>query len=99
YPTIDTRVAGIEMKHPAALVNAIDCNDVAITGEGTIDGSGKHWWDIFWKTRAERGSGVDFQVPRPRLVCFTRCEKVRVSGVTLENPAFWNLHILYSHDV
>jgi polygalacturonase len=25
YPIIDTRIAGIEMPHPAALVNAIDC--------------------------------------------------------------------------
>jgi exo-poly-alpha-galacturonosidase len=99
YPTIDTRVAGIEMKHPAALVNAIDCTDVAIIGPGTIDGSGKHWWDIFWKTREERGRGVDFQVPRPRLICFTRCENVRVSDVHLENPAFWTLHILYSKNV
>lgn len=99
YPIIDTRIAGIETKHPAALVNAIDCTDVALIGEGTIDGSGKKWWDLYWKTRAERGRGVDFQVPRPRLVCFTRCQHVHVSGVTLQNPAFWTLHLLYSQDI
>jgi polygalacturonase len=99
YPTIDTRIAGLEMKHPAALVNAIDCTDVALLGEGTIDGSGKKWWDRFWQYRAEHGKGIDFEVPRPRLVCFTRCQRARVSGLTLQNPPFWCLHILYSADL
>src|SRR3954453_12909247 len=88
YQIIDTRIAGLEMKHPAALVNAIDCEDVAVVGAGTIDGSGQKWWDLFRKTRAERGRGVDFQVLRPRLVCFTRCKNVHVTGLSLQNPAF-----------
>jgi polygalacturonase len=99
YPIIDTRVAGLEMKHPAALVNAIDCTDVAVVGAGTVDGSGKRWWELFWKTRDERGRGVDFQVLRPRLICFTRCTNVTVSGLFLQNPPFWCLHILYSSNV
>jgi polygalacturonase len=99
YPMIDTRIAGLEMKHPAALVNAIDCQHVGIDGGGVIAGRGKVWWDWFWKTREERGRGVDFQVHRPRLVCFTRCQGVKVSGVTLKDPAFWTLHLLYSKDV
>jgi polygalacturonase len=99
YPIIDTRVAGLEMKHPAALVNAIDCDDVAVVGAGTIDGSGQHWWDIFWATARARGRGVDFQILRPRLVCFTRCTNVHVVGLSLKNPPFWNLHILYCKTV
>jgi len=88
YPIINTRIAGIEMLHPAALVNAIDCEDVAVVGAGTIDGSGQHWWEIFWQTRQKRGRGVDFQVLRPRLVCFTNCTTVRVTGLSLQNPPF-----------
>jgi polygalacturonase len=99
YPTIDTRIAGLEMKHPAALVNAIDCTDVALVGDGTIDGSGKKWWDRFWQYRVDHGKGIDFEVPRPRLVCFTRCQRVHVSGLTLQNPPFWCLHFLYSEHV
>jgi polygalacturonase len=99
YPIVDTRIAGIEMKHPAALINAIDAKDVALIGEGAVDGSGKKWWDVFWHRRAVEGRGVDFKVLRPRLVCFTRCDGVRVSGLTLQNPAFWTLHILYSQNV
>src|SRR5215469_4416585 len=38
YPLMSTRVAGIEMTWPAALVNVYKQTDVTITGEGTIDG-------------------------------------------------------------
>ncbi|HEX3356406.1 MAG TPA: glycoside hydrolase family 28 protein [Tepidisphaeraceae bacterium] len=99
YPIIDTRVAGLEMKHPAALVNAIDCVDVAVVGAGTIDGAGKHWWDLFGKIVRANGRGADFIVLRPRLICFTRCQNVRVTGLYLANPPFWCLHILYSQNV
>ena len=53
YPEIDTRVAGIEMKWPAALVNIIDQKNAAITGEGTIHAQGKPFWDMYWKMRKE----------------------------------------------
>ncbi|GAC1426641.1 MAG: hypothetical protein NVSMB7_03210 [Chitinophagaceae bacterium] len=36
YPEIDTRIAGIEMKWPAALINIIDAEEAALTGKGTI---------------------------------------------------------------
>ena len=45
YPSIPTRVAGIEMKWPAALININDQQDVKISGGGSIDGRGKKWWD------------------------------------------------------
>ena len=38
YPEIDTRVAGIEMKWPAALINVLDQKNVTIDGEGLVDG-------------------------------------------------------------
>ena len=43
YSLIDTRVAGIDMRWPAGLVNAIGCSNVSITGTGTIDGQGPVW--------------------------------------------------------
>jgi polygalacturonase len=44
YPWIDTRIAGLEMKWPAALVNADGVSQLQITGAGTIDGSGDNTW-------------------------------------------------------
>ncbi len=44
YPEIDTRIAGLEMKWPAALLNAIDIKNAAITGDGIINARGKFCW-------------------------------------------------------
>src|SRR5258706_3158025 len=48
YPWIDTRIAGLEMKWPAGLVNADGLTNLALTGEGTIDGVWEPWWPRHW---------------------------------------------------
>src|SRR5687768_9653608 len=53
YPEIDTRVAGIEMKWPAALINFIDVKNAALTGAGIVNARGKFCWDKYWATRKE----------------------------------------------
>ena len=45
YPVMPTRIAGIEMRWPAALVNIYKQRNAAIVGEGTIDGNGKVFWE------------------------------------------------------
>jgi polygalacturonase len=58
-----------------ALILADTKTDLAIVGQGTIDGSGSAFWGI-----------VD---PRPRLIRFRDCQRVLVQGVTLQNsPSF-----------
>lgn len=53
YPEIDTRVAGIEMKWPTALLNVLDQDNAAITGQGTVHAQGKPFWDNYWTMRKE----------------------------------------------
>jgi polygalacturonase len=44
--------------------------------------------------------GFNFQqVGRPRLICFSNCDGVSISGLHLKNQAIWCLHLLYSHNV
>ena len=52
YPDIDTRIAGIEMKWPAALINVMDAKNAAVTGEGIVNARGKFCWDKYWAMRA-----------------------------------------------
>ncbi len=52
YPMLPTRIAGIEMTWPSALINVRDQHDVTITGKGTIDGDGPIWWKSYWDLRA-----------------------------------------------
>src|SRR6185295_14959788 len=41
YPEIDTRIAGIEMRWPSALINILDQQNVMVSGEGKINAQGK----------------------------------------------------------
>jgi len=51
YPMLPTRIAGIEMTWPAALINSRDQHNVTLTGKGTIDGDGPIWWKSYWDLR------------------------------------------------
>jgi polygalacturonase len=101
YPWIDTRIAGLEMKWPAALVNADGITNLQLTGLGTLDGSGEPWWREYWDTRKREKDDIDphFKVPRPRLVHIIRCQKVLVRDLSLKDSAFWNLQLTYCDGV
>src|SRR5258707_2816586 len=53
YPLKLTRWEGVELMNYAPFISAPDCEDVAITGEGTLDGQADetHWWN--WKGEKE----------------------------------------------
>jgi polygalacturonase len=101
YPEIDTRIAGIEMKWPAALINAIGQKNVAVSGEGNINADGKFCWDKYWKMRKEYDPKglrwvVDYDAKRVRTILIQNCEDVNLKGLTIANAGFWTVQILYS---
>ena len=101
YPWINTRIAGLEMRWPAALVNADGVTGLKITGAGTIDGSGERWWREYWDARNNAPNRADphFKIPRPRLVHLINATNILVRGVKLKNSAFWNLQLTYCEGV
>ncbi len=104
YPQVFTRVAGIEITWPAALINANNLSGVKIYGEGAIDGSGKMWWDRFWKMRDDYDKKglrwvVDYDCKRPRLILVYKSSNVSIEGLTLKEPGFWTVHICFSTNV
>jgi polygalacturonase len=100
YPWINTRIGGLEMKWPAALVNADSVTNLQLTGEGTIDGSGERWWKEYWDARArENGLDPHFKVGRPRLIHIIRGQRLLVRGLSLKDSAFWNLQLTYCDQV
>src|SRR4051812_43653174 len=44
YPVVLTRWEGTECMNYSGLIGGRDLHDIAITGEGTIDGQGSTWW-------------------------------------------------------
>jgi len=105
YPMLPTRIAGIEMTWPAALINVRDQHNVSITGKGTIDGDGPIWWKSYWDLRASHEPkglrwASDYDCRRPRLILIQNSSDVQLGGgITLKRSGFWTVQILYSHHV
>ncbi|MCV2367241.1 glycoside hydrolase family 28 protein [Paucibacter oligotrophus] len=105
YPLLPTRIAGIEMVWPAALLNVCEQADVRIQGAGQIDGDGKIFWDSYWTLRrAYEPRGLrwasDYDAQRPRLLQVFKSTRVSIGdGLLLRRSGFWTLHICYSSEV
>ena len=104
YPEIDTRVAGIEMKWPAALINVLDQKNVTIDGEGLVDGQGKVYWDYYWNLREEyepKGLRwiVDYDAKRPRTFLLQNTENVFLKDLNIQRAGFWTVQVLYSNHI
>lgn len=102
YPEIDTRIAGIEMKWPAAMINMLNVKNAALIGTGTINARGRFCWDKYWKMRKEdyepRGLRwiVDYDAKRVRTVLVQHSEDITLKGITIKNAGFWTVQLLYS---
>lgn len=110
YPEIWSRVAGLEMYWPSALINICDQKNVKITGNGLINGQGEYWWNKYWgedkqggmcKEYSEKGLrwSVDYDCKRPRNLLVINSSKILLKKVSLIRSPFWNVHICYCDDV
>lgn len=104
YPVMWTRIAGVEMNWPAALINVSNQSDVKISGKGTIDGDGKVWWDKYWSLRKEyepKGLrwAADYDCMRVRLIQVYKSSNIELRDLTLKRSGFWTVHICFSRKV
>ena len=73
-------------------ISAAFCHDVAITGDGAIDGQGAPWWKKYKKRKGPGPQPAQRYPHRPNLIVLTGCERVLVQGVTLVNSP--NFHLI-----
>jgi polygalacturonase len=110
YPSIWTRVAGIEMEWHSALINILGQSDVKVGGKGLVDGQGEYWWDKYWGQDRLGGMrsvytaqglrwAVDYDCKRPRLLLASDSSRLSITGLTFVRSPFWNVHICYSDQV
>ncbi|HYE56687.1 MAG TPA: glycosyl hydrolase family 28 protein, partial [Chitinophagaceae bacterium] len=104
YPDIDTRIAGIEMRWPAALINVIGQQNVQVSGEGKINARGKFCWDKYWTMRREyepKGLRwiVDYDAKRVRAFLVQSSSDITLKGLTFYNAGFWTVQLLYSDHI
>lgn len=113
-PVVFTRWEGLELYNYSPLIYAKDCENVAVTGSGKLDGRGAAWWP--WKKTQkeaakrlydlasrgvpakERVFGVEGGL-RPSFIQTVNCKNVLVEGVTITNGPMWTIHPLYSENV
>lgn len=95
---------------PAAIINIINAVDVAIEGDGLIDGQGPFWWDLYWGKDKKNGlrkdydsKGLrwlaDYEIKRPRNMCIYESKNIEIKNLTFQKSGFWNLQITYSENV
>ncbi|MEP9146654.1 glycosyl hydrolase family 28 protein [Enterobacter hormaechei] len=110
YPLINTRVSGIDMRWPAGIINIIDCENVSITGTGTIDGQGAIWWQRYWGDDERSGMVgdysarglrwvVDYDCQRPRNILVFESQSILLRDFTSRESGFWNMHLCYSRHI
>lgn len=104
YPKLPTRVAGIEMPWPAALINVNDAKNVKVSGGGKIDGRGQLWWDKYWNLRKiYEPKGLrwasDYDAERVRLVVVWKSSDVTLENLSLKRSGFWTVQVAYSDHV
>ena len=107
YPEIWSRIAGVEMYWPAALINIYKEKNVRITGKGIIDGNGKYWWDKFWGDPPRSGGmytdylarglrwAVDYDCKRVRGVVAYESEDIVIRDFTIQRSGFWTITNTY----
>ncbi|QYM79188.1 glycoside hydrolase family 28 protein [Horticoccus luteus] len=91
--TVRSQAEAAALPTPKPLISGRDLHDVAITGLGTIDGSGAMWWA--WSERAARAAAKTepgrIVYRRANLVAISGCERLRVADITLTNSPKFHL--------
>lgn len=109
-PVVRQRHEGVEAYNYSPMVYAFKLKNVAVTGKGTLDGQGDHWWE--WAegkdygdrtevtkvplSRREYGKGAGLEGMRPNFMIFWKSENILVEGITLKDSPMWNVHLVYS---
>lgn len=114
-PAVFSRFEGIELYNYSSFIYAKDADNIAITGEGDLDGNGKMWQD--WNAvqepslqklvrLADEGVPVsqrNFAVPedalQPSFIHLVGCRTILIEGVKILASPSWTIHPVYSENI
>lgn len=110
YEFIETRVAGINMMFYPAILNILDSSNIHISGKGEVRGAGPYFYSKYWGEDKKGGMRKKYDEQGLRWACDYDCFRVRnlliqnshdvkIEDLKLTLSGFWNLHVLYSHDI
>jgi len=111
FPDTLTRISGITMEWPAALINIYREQNIRISGKGTLDGNGKYWWDKYWgnpprsggmyKDYIDRGLrwAIDFDCKRVRALVVYESKEIIIQDINIYRSGFWTISLTYAEQV
>ena len=114
-PVVFTRWEGIECYNYSPLIYARGCENIQITGKGTLVGSGQRWWA--WKQTQqaaadrlyqmavdgvpveERIFGTEKDALRPQFIQMIHCKNILLEGFSIVDGPQWTIHPVYCENV
>ncbi len=113
-PVVYIQRGGVRCYNYSPLIYAHQCETIAVTGRGTLNGQGQAWWP--WKKRQpgmtrlfhapangipvqERVFGTEADGVRPPFIQPIDCRNVLLEGFTMINGPSWNIHPVYCENV
>ncbi len=112
-PPVFSRFEGVEYYNYAPPIYANNAENIAITGEGTLNGQGEAWWNFSGNTSivklyamGESNLPVDHRIfatakdgLRPSFIEFVNCNRIFLSDVSILRGPMWTIHPLYSQNI
>jgi polygalacturonase len=114
-PLVLTSWEGTMLYNYSPLIYAENCTNIALTGEGVIDGEGGKTWKTFKEKEGEgknRSREMNHNSTpiserkfgegyflRPQMIQFLNCKNILVENIRIENSPFWCMHLLKSGSI
>lgn len=115
YPLVLTSWEGTMLYNYSPLIYANNVENIAITGNGIIDGEAKNTW-IKWKPLEKKDQLLTREMNhkntpikerifgeghflRPQLIQFFNSKNILVENVQIEDSPFWCIHLLKSKSI
>ncbi len=111
-PAVFVRYEGTEIMNYSPFIYAFEQTNIAITGEGTLDGQGHTWHQ--WKSSsdpklpvemADRGTPLAQRIfgsahrLRPNFIVPFRCQNVLIEGIRIVDSPMWVINPVYCTNV
>ncbi len=114
-PAVETSWEGTYLYNYSPMIYCRNVTDVAITGNGTIDGNGVETFGT-WRPQQAKDKELsrtmnhnetpvserifgEGHLLRPQLVQFYQCNGVTIDGIRITNAPFWCIHLLDSKNI
>jgi polygalacturonase len=111
-PVVPSRYEGVNYMGLSPFIYANNCHNVAVTGEGTLDGQGEVWWPrntnsivaLYQmgkdnKPLEKRVFADEKLFLRPSFIQLNNCDSILLSDFNLKDSPMWTIHPLYSSNI